>query len=130
MEARGVADAAVLASIAGTPVRYGAIVDTLRQLAVELRTRLDTFGAPAGAIEPSLPRVTTSSLRALELYGQMLALRDGEGLLAEATAHALALIACCARHHVQRAARLDFAGRAQTTHVVRARLFAARGPAP
>ncbi len=82
LEARTADDGASLAGAASAPVRYGAIVDTVRRLAQDLQRDLDT---PRRLPKPAapLPRVTTASLPALQLYAEALALRDGEGLYLE-----------------------------------------------
>jgi hypothetical protein len=81
VDARAAGDDTRLASLASSPVPHGAIVDTVRRLALDLRGRLGASVPLPEPLDPRLPRVTTSSLRALELYAQMLAMRDGEGLL-------------------------------------------------
>jgi hypothetical protein len=80
LEVRAAGDGAQLASVVGSEVPHGAVVETVRRLAVDLRRQLDT-SVRLPEPSPPLPRVTTSSLRALQLYAEVLALRDGEGLL-------------------------------------------------
>ena len=82
LEARTADHGVSLAGAASAPVRYGAIVDTVRRLAQDLQRDLDT---PSRLPEPAapLPRVTTASLPALQLYAEALALRDGHGLYLE-----------------------------------------------
>ena len=83
VEARTTGDDASLVNASSAPVRYGAIVDTVTRLAAELRRDLDRLGRLPEPVSAPLPRVTTASLPALELYAEALALRDGEGLYLE-----------------------------------------------
>jgi tetratricopeptide (TPR) repeat protein len=92
VEARSSVGDSVLAGLSGTPVPRGAIIETLRRLALDLRVRLDASSPLPKPHGPRLARVTTISLRALEFYTQMLALRDGEGLLVGREAEAERLL--------------------------------------
>ena len=81
LEARAPADGTLLASVVSPPVRNGAILETVGRLALDLRGQLGTSVRLPDPPSPRLPRVTTSSLRALQLYTEARRLENDEGLL-------------------------------------------------
>ena len=81
LEIRAPDDGTLLAGVGGPPVRHGAILETVGRLALDLRGQLDTSVRLPDPPSPRLPRVTTLSLRALQLYDEARRLENDEGLL-------------------------------------------------
>jgi tetratricopeptide (TPR) repeat protein len=70
-------DGTVVASIVEPPVEQAELLRTISDLALGVRERLgEALAAIPSPAEPALPRVTTSSLRALQLYSQVVAMES------------------------------------------------------
>ena len=75
------ADGSIVASVAEASVAQSELLRAVGRVALGIRERL---GEAIGALETNrgvqLPRVTTSSLRALQLYSQVVAMQNAEGI--------------------------------------------------
>lgn len=72
------ADGVVFASVSGLSGTQQGLLDAVGRLAVDLRQRLGE-ALPAMPAPAALPKVTTRSLRALQLYAQAVAMQTPEG---------------------------------------------------
>jgi tetratricopeptide (TPR) repeat protein len=76
-EVRHPADGRVVASVTESAAAQSAVLDAVGRLALDLRQRLgEALPAIQAGTGPQLPRLTTSSLRALQLYAQVTSMQD------------------------------------------------------
>ena len=75
------ANGVLLASVTEGPVAQGELLRAVGRVALHVRERLgEATDATAAQTVSPLPKVTTASLKALQLYSQAVAFQDSEGL--------------------------------------------------